>query len=101
MPVSPTSWSRPMIRADGSARSCRRMPIRPRGCGSSSKHPDYVSDTGGYSRRLSLKTARAMTGALVMSSGVNVSGQVRDGNGQTRGGGQGRAGVLTQLGETA
>ena len=28
------------------------------------KHHDYVSDTGGYARRLSLKTARAMTGAL-------------------------------------
>src|SRR5208282_4078420 len=25
-------------------------------------HPDYVSDTGGYSRRLTLKTARAMNG---------------------------------------
>jgi len=42
------------------------------------EHPDHVSDTGGYSRRLSLQTARAMTGALIMSSGVNVSGQVRD-----------------------
>jgi RNA polymerase sigma factor (sigma-70 family) len=43
------------------------------------EHPDHVSDTGGYSRRLSLATARAMTGALIMSSGANVSGQVRDG----------------------
>jgi RNA polymerase sigma factor (sigma-70 family) len=46
------------------------------------KHPDYVSDTGGYSRRLSLKTARAMTGALILSTGVNVRGRVRDGKGQ-------------------
>jgi RNA polymerase sigma factor (sigma-70 family) len=45
-------------------------------------HPAYVSDTSGYSRRLSLKTVRAMTGALILSSGVNVGGQVRDGDGR-------------------
>ena len=43
------------------------------------EHPHYLSDIGGYSRRLSLKTARAMTGALILSSGVTVRGQVRDG----------------------
>ena len=43
------------------------------------EHADHVSDRGGYSRRLSLKTARAMTGALIMSPGVEVGGQVRDG----------------------
>ncbi len=43
------------------------------------EHPDHVSDTGGYSRRLSLKTARAMTGALIMADGIEVRGQVRDG----------------------
>ena len=42
------------------------------------EHPHYLSDTGGYSRRLSLKTARAMNGALILSSGVIVRGQVRD-----------------------
>jgi RNA polymerase sigma factor (sigma-70 family) len=45
-------------------------------------HPDYVSDTAGYSRRLSLKTARAMSGSLIMSSGVTVRGEVRDAKGQ-------------------
>ncbi len=43
------------------------------------EHPDHVSDTGGYSRRLSLATARAMTGSLIMSEGVEVRGDVRDG----------------------
>ncbi len=43
------------------------------------EHPDHVSDTGGYSRRLSLKTARAMTGALIMADGIDIRGQVRDG----------------------
>ncbi|MHB1557650.1 MAG: sigma-70 family RNA polymerase sigma factor [Isosphaeraceae bacterium] len=43
------------------------------------EHPDHVSDTGGYSRRLSIKTARAMTGALIMADGIDVRGQVRDG----------------------
>jgi RNA polymerase sigma factor (sigma-70 family) len=42
------------------------------------EHPLYVSDIGGYSRRLSLKTARAMTGALILRAGVIVRGQVRD-----------------------
>jgi RNA polymerase sigma factor (sigma-70 family) len=46
------------------------------------KHDDYVSDTGGYARRLSLKTARLMTGALVMKSGLHVAGQVHDGAGR-------------------
>ena len=46
------------------------------------KHLDYASDTGAYfRRRLSLKTARAMTGVLIMKSGVRVSGEVRDGKG--------------------
>ncbi len=44
------------------------------------KHPDHLSDTGGYARRLSLKTARAMTGALIISRGEGIRGQVRDGN---------------------
>ena len=44
--------------------------------------PGHVSDSGGYARRLSLKTARAMTGALVMKSGLNVIGQVQDGKGR-------------------
>lgn len=43
------------------------------------EHPDHVSDIGGYSRRLSLKTARAMTGALIMADGIDIRGQVRDG----------------------
>jgi uncharacterized GH25 family protein len=42
------------------------------------EHPDYVSDTGGFQRQLSLRTARAMTGVLPMKSGVSVSGLVRD-----------------------
>ncbi len=46
------------------------------------KHPGYVSDTGLYSRRLSLKTARAMTGALVMKTGLTVAGMVHDGKGR-------------------
>jgi RNA polymerase sigma factor (sigma-70 family) len=46
------------------------------------KHDDYVSDSGGYARRLSLKTARAMTGALVLKSGLHVAGQVHDGAGR-------------------
>ncbi len=46
------------------------------------RHHDYVSDAGGYARRLSLKTARAMTGALVIKSGVHVAGQVNDGTGR-------------------
>jgi RNA polymerase sigma factor (sigma-70 family) len=43
------------------------------------EHPDYVSDTGHYSRRLSLKTARAMTGVLLMKKGLTVTGVVHDG----------------------
>jgi len=46
------------------------------------EHPDFVSDTSSYSRRLSLKTARAMTGALVMRTGLRVAGQVHDGKGR-------------------
>ncbi len=46
------------------------------------EHPDHVSDTGGYSRRLSLKTARAMTGTLLMRRGIRASGQVHDGKGR-------------------
>jgi hypothetical protein len=42
------------------------------------EHPDYVSDTGGFQRQLSLRTARAMTGVLPMKAGVSVSGVVRD-----------------------
>ncbi|MGP0064131.1 MAG: sigma factor [Isosphaeraceae bacterium] len=46
------------------------------------RHPDYLSDTEALFRRtLSLKTARAMTGALVLKSGVSVGGQVLDANG--------------------
>jgi len=45
-------------------------------------HPRYVSDTGGFQRRLSLGTARAMTSVLVMKPGVTVSGQVRDSQGK-------------------
>ncbi len=45
-------------------------------------HPDYVSDTGGFKRQLSLRTARAMTGVLVMKSGASVSGQIRDSKGK-------------------
>jgi hypothetical protein len=42
------------------------------------EHPDYVSDTGGFQRQLSLRTARAMTGVVPMKSGVSISGLVRD-----------------------
>jgi RNA polymerase sigma factor (sigma-70 family) len=42
------------------------------------EHFAYVSDLGGYSRRLSLKTASAMTGALIVRSGVTVRGEVKD-----------------------
>jgi RNA polymerase sigma factor (sigma-70 family) len=45
-------------------------------------HPDYVSDSGGYSRRLSIKTARAMTAALVLRTGLQIAGQVHDAHGQ-------------------
>ncbi len=45
------------------------------------RHPDHLSDTGVLLRRLSLKTARAMTGVLPMKSGVSVGGQVRDSRG--------------------
>jgi len=44
------------------------------------EHPDYLSK--GYAQRLSLKTARALTGALVMRSGLHVAGQVDDGKGR-------------------
>jgi hypothetical protein len=42
-------------------------------------HPDFVSDSG-FMRRLSIRTARAMTGILPVMSGVNVSGLVRGGD---------------------
>ncbi len=45
-------------------------------------HPDHVSDSRGYSRRLSLKTARAMTEAFVVRSGVQVAGQAHDAHGK-------------------
>ncbi len=45
-------------------------------------HADHVSDSGGYSRQLSIKTARAMTGALVLRTGVQVAGQAHDAHGQ-------------------
>lgn len=45
-------------------------------------HADYVSDTGGFRRQLSLRTARAMTGILPIKSGVSISGQVRDTKGK-------------------
>ena len=45
-------------------------------------HRDHVSDSGGYSRRLSIKTARAMTGALVLRSGLQVAGQAHDAHGK-------------------
>ena len=41
-----------------------------------------MSDTGGYQRQLSLRTARAMTGVLTMKTGVSVSGQVHDSHGK-------------------
>ena len=44
-------------------------------------HPDFVSDSG-FRRRISLRTARAMTGILQMTSGVSVSGLVRDSDGK-------------------
>ncbi len=45
-------------------------------------HPDHVSDTGGFRRQLSFRTARAMTGILTMRAGTSVSGEVRDGEGR-------------------
>ena len=45
-------------------------------------HPDHVSDSRGYSRRLSLKTARAMSGAFVVRSGVQIAGQAHDPHGK-------------------
>jgi RNA polymerase sigma factor (sigma-70 family) len=46
------------------------------------EHPGHASDTAFYSRRLSLKSARAMSVALVMRSGVAVAGEVHDGQGR-------------------
>ncbi len=45
-------------------------------------HPDHVSDSRGYSRRLTLKTARAMTEAFMLRSGVQISGQAHDAHGK-------------------
>jgi RNA polymerase sigma factor (sigma-70 family) len=45
-------------------------------------HRDHVSDSRGYSRRLSLKTARAMTEAFVVRSGVQIGGQAHDAHGK-------------------
>jgi hypothetical protein len=44
-------------------------------------HPDFVSDSG-FTRKLSLLTARAMTGVLPMRSGARISGLVRGGDGK-------------------
>jgi RNA polymerase sigma factor (sigma-70 family) len=45
-------------------------------------HVDYLSDWQGYSRRLSLKTARAGTEAFVMRPGLQVAGDAHDSHGQ-------------------
>jgi protocatechuate 3,4-dioxygenase beta subunit len=47
------------------------------------EHPDFVSDTNGFARRLSIKTARAMTGAFPLRKGIQVGGAVHDAHGQT------------------
>ncbi len=47
------------------------------------EHPDYVSGTGRYSRRLSIRTARAMTAEFPMRSGMVVAGQVHDAYGKS------------------
>ncbi len=39
-------------------------------------HPDYVSETSGYSRRLSLDQVRSTSGVLVMKPGIAVGGTV-------------------------
>ena len=63
-------------------RSCRRMKSATTRLWFRVSHPDHVSDSGGYSRQLSIKTARAMTGALALRSGVQVAGLVRDAHGR-------------------
>ncbi len=80
------SFSHIRIKTDAQGRWCAAVPParanQDRRLWFQLEHPDYVSDTGGYARRLSNKTARAMTGVFVMNTGYAVSGQVRDGNGR-------------------
>ena len=45
-------------------------------------HPDFVRDSGGYSRRLSIKTARAFSGALPLRRGLRIAGQAHAAHGQ-------------------
>ncbi len=45
-------------------------------------HRDFVNDSGGYSRRLSVKTARSMTATLTMRAGLRVAGHVHGAHGQ-------------------
>jgi uncharacterized GH25 family protein/thiol-disulfide isomerase/thioredoxin len=45
-------------------------------------HPDHVSDSHGYSRRLSRKTARAIAESFVLRRGLHVAGEAHDAHGQ-------------------
>jgi uncharacterized GH25 family protein len=86
--LTPSNWSAdgdfPYIRVKTDAEGRWRCSSLPADPGRNSAlllgdmHKDYVSDTGGFKRQLSLRTARAMAGVLPMKSGASVSGLVRD-----------------------
>jgi uncharacterized GH25 family protein len=90
--LTPSNWSAdgefPYVRVKTDAQGRWRCSSLPAGAGGHCAlllrvvHPDYVSDTGGFKRQLSFRTARAMTGILAMKAGASVSGEVRDGQGR-------------------
>ena len=94
--LTPSNWSNfsdfPYVRvktdAEGRWRAAS-LPTDPAELGSKPvlylrvAHPHYVSDTGAFRRRLSVRTGRAMTGVLVIKPGVSVAGQVRDSQGKS------------------
>ena len=82
MPVFRRSPSRPTKMAGGAVRPCQRTQSKRRAFWFYVSHPDHVSDSRGYSRRLTLKTARAMTEAFMLRSGVQISGQAHDAHGK-------------------
>jgi uncharacterized GH25 family protein len=89
--LAPSNWSAHgnfayvRVKTDAGGRwRCSSLPAAPRHNSAlllRVVHPDYVSDTGGFKRQLSLRTARAMTGVLVMKPGATVSGHIRDSEG--------------------
>jgi uncharacterized GH25 family protein len=91
--LTPSNWSAdgdfPYVRVKTDAQGRWRCSSLPAGSGGRNAlllrvvHPDYVSDTGGFKRQLSFGTARAMKGTLTMKRGASVSGEVRDGEGQS------------------